>query len=550
MRPTGCEAELLRALASMPFLDRLEMVAVTGWSRGPVYEAAAKLESEGFCASALHATDILPPARRFHLTAAGLRRLANEERVSPDELVRSRPVSAQWRRNLMERLDALAAVYHVASIVSNVTYPIAFRWYRAMPMDAAMTLPDGRTIGVVRQGLTADRSGFAKRIWRMRDEPMPGVVLMLMADDVRLRHARRLLATTQVPALFALEREAVPAKPADRIWSPSAVSASLDLRYVLDRLSPGGDLPVEREPQRADFPADIAVEGPEWDISDHMLPFMLKSAEKRALDLISDWPWIALGDLARLLGVSPQRASQLVNPLDGFDLTARPRDAGGRLVVADRGLALLARRDRTSIGLAKKRWSVALQDADAPLDWRNVSGSRSRQLLRNMEHTAAVHAFLGALTAQAPLLGWEIVQLDPPRRASRHFRHDDRMRAVNPDAFGVLRRGDAAWAFFLEWERRAVRPSTMSDRLAPYLRYYSSHRPTDDHGTRPSVLVVFDNEIAQTHFLRVAREEMRAEGTAVPLWVSHSEAVDALGPLGRAWRAPGDWESPQAPTPL
>ena len=30
MRPEGCEADLLRALASMPFLNRLEMVAVTG----------------------------------------------------------------------------------------------------------------------------------------------------------------------------------------------------------------------------------------------------------------------------------------------------------------------------------------------------------------------------------------------------------------------------------------------------------------------------------------------------------------------------------------
>ena len=315
MRPEGCEAELLRALAAMPFLDRLEMVAVTGWSRGPVYEAATKLESEGFCASALHATDILLPARRFHLTAAGLRRLADEEDISPGELVRSRPVSAQWRRSLMERMDAVAAVYQVASTVSNLSFPIDFRWYRSMPLDAAMTLPDGRTIGVVRQGLTADRSGFAKRIWRMRDEPMPGVVLLLMADDVRLRHARRLLATTPIPALFAVEREAVLSKPGDRIWSPSAVSASLDLRYVLDRLAPGGELPVEPEPQRADFPADVAIEGPEWDLSDPMLPFMLKSAEKRALDMISDWPWIALGDLAGLLGVSPQRASQLVNPL-------------------------------------------------------------------------------------------------------------------------------------------------------------------------------------------------------------------------------------------
>ncbi len=549
MRPEGCEAEILRAMAAMPFLDRLEMVAVTGWSRGPVYEAAAKLESEGFCASALHATDILPPARRFHLTAAGLRRLADEEDVSPTELARSRPVSYQWRRNLMERMDALASVYHVASVISNVSYPVQFRWYRSAPLDAAMTLPDGRTVGVVRQGLTADRSGFAKRIWRMRDEPMPGVVLMLMADDVRLRHARRLLSTTTIPALFAVEREAVLSKPADRIWSPSAVSASLDLRYVLDRLSPGGELPVEPEPQRADFPADVEIEGPGWDISDPMLPFMLKAAEKRALDAISDWPWIALSDLAGLLGVSPQRASQMVNPLEGLDLAARPKDAGGRLVVADRGLALLARRDRTSVGLARKRWSVSLEDADAPMEWRNVTGSRSRQLLRNMEHTAAVHAFMGALTAQAPLLGWEVVQLDPPRRASRYFRHEGGMRSVNPDAFGVLKRGETTWAFFLEWERRAVRPSTMSQRLAPYLRYYSSHRPTDDHGTRPAVLVVFEDEIAQTHFLRVAREEMRAEGASVPLWVSHRDAIDALGPLGRAWRTPGEWGSPQSPTP-
>ena len=118
------------------------------------------------------------------------------------------------------------------------------------------------------------------------------------------------------------------------------------------------------------------------------------------LDAISDWPWIALGDLAGLLGVSPQRASQLVNPLEGFGLAARPLDAGGRLVVADRGLALLARRDRTSVGLARKRWSVAQRDADAPMEWRNVSGSRRRQILRNMEHTDAVHGFLGTLTAQ------------------------------------------------------------------------------------------------------------------------------------------------------
>ena len=194
------------------------------------------------------------------------------------------------------------------------------------------------------------------------------------------------------------------------------------------------------------------------------------------------------------------------------------------------------------MGVARSRWSVSPLDPDAGLDWRNVSGGRSRQLLRNLDHTAAVHGFLARLSSQARTLGWEAVQLDPPHRASRHFRRAGALRSVYPDAFGVLSRGPVSWAFFLEWERRAVRPATMAQRLAPYLRYYASHRPTDDHGIRPDVLVVFDHDIAATHFLNLAEREMERAGVSLPLRVSHREAIDALGPLGRAWLTPGDWE--------
>ena len=114
------------------------------------------------------------------------------------------------------------------------------------------------------------------------------------------------------------------------------------------------------------------------------------------------------------------------------------------------------------------------------------------------------------------------------------------MRSIHPDAFGVLRRGPDNWPFFLEWERRAVRPATMADRIAPYLRYYSSHRPTDDNGSRPVVLVVFEDEIAQTHFLRVARDEMHRKGVDIPLLVSCRSLLERVGPLGRAWAKPDD----------
>ena len=538
MRPV--DVELLRLLAAMPFLDRLEAVALSGWSTGAVYKSVRRLEDAGLIASVPHATDLTPPTRRFHLTADGLCNLAGEEDMAVDDLLRDLPVSARWRRVLLERLDPLAVVYRLASAVSNLAYPVRFRWYRAMPMDAAMTLPGGGTVAIVRQGLTADRTGFSKRLWRLGEGPRFGGILMLMPDEVRLRHARRLLARTSAPALLALEREAAAEAPDDPVWRLPTVNAAIGLRAALDRLPSGGAFPTERPLARVSLPPDIDDRGPGGDAPDYLLPALLKPAEKRALDLLSDWPWLALQDLAGLLGVSRSRASQVTTALEGFGLVTRVPAAGRRLTLTDLGLATLARRDRTSVGGARKRWSATPTDAG---DWRNVSGRRSRQLLRDMEHTAAVHGFIAALARQAGDLGWEIEQLDPPIRASRYFRHFGGMRSVHPDAFGVLRRGSALWPFFLEWERRAVRPVTMAARVDPYLRYYSSHRPTDDHAARPAVLVVFDDDIAQTHFLRVAQERMDQTRIALPLLVSHRGLLEAEGPLGRAWLTPaGGWE--------
>ena len=215
-----------------------------------------------------------------------------------------------------------------------------------------------------------------------------------------------------------------------------------------------------------------------------------------------------------------------------------PRTSFGGFGLTDSAIDLLARRDRAAVGAARKRWSTTSLDSQAPLDWRRVSGKRSRQLLRNIEHTDAVHGLVATLAEQARSQGWEAAQLDPPMRAARYFKYADKLRSIHPDAFGILRKDNRMWPFFLEWERRAVRPTTMAARLAPYLRYYSSHRPTDDHGTQPIVLVVFHNDLAETHFLRVARKEMEHARVQVPLWVSHRTALDELGPLGQAWLAP------------
>lgn len=543
MKPDGCLNEIVLLLASMPFLDRLEMAAVSGWSTAAVYEAVRELEDERLADPVPHATDLTPLTARYHLTAEGVRWLAREEAVPLDDLLRSQPVSLQWRAVILKRLDANAVVYRLASTVSQFAHPTRFQWYRAMPMDAAISLSDRRTIAVVRWGRTQDRTAFSKRVRRLREGPLPGGVLLLVPDGVRLRYARRLFADSTVPVFLAVESEAVTAGAANPIWHTPSDGLVVDLRTALHRLRPGTDLPEEPPLARYSLPWDMSPGGPGSDLPDHAMSAILKSAEKRTLELLSDWPWITLRHLAALLSVSESRASRIVSALEEFRVVARfPSGSHTRLTLTDRGLGVLAHRDRSSISIVKKRWSSKPIDPEAPLEWRNVLGSRSRQLLRNIEHTNGVHAFVANLAEQSRTLGWEIAQLDPPHRASRYFLNEGSLRSVQPDAFGVLRRDNAVWPFFLEWERRAVRPATMASRIAPYLRYYSTHRPADDHGARPAVLVVFHNDLAATRFLRVARDETNRTGVALPLWVSHRGLMESAGPLGPAWLTPDEYE--------
>ena len=543
MSPGERRIQTLRRLVAMPYLDRLELAAVAGMSDRAAYHVVADLERRGLVASLPHATDLLRTTRRCYPTAAGLRVVARADGTTVRDLLRQRPVSAQWQRLLLARLDTVAVGYRLAASIAALEGPVNVRWYRAQPLDAAIIRPGGRTVGIVRQGRTADRTGVAKRLWRLREGPCPGGVLLLTPDELRLRHARRLLADAPLAAFLALERDAIWGGPDHHAWRPSTINALVDLPSALAAMDPGGTRPAEPTPARATVPVAINVDAPRHATPDWLLPVRLRPAETRALDLLADWPWISRDDLRGLLGVSPARVSQVLTQLEGFGLATRAPIDGRRLVVSDRGLALLARRDRAAVGAARKRWSAAPRDAARPLTWRNVTGVRSRQLLRNIAHTAAVHAFVATMARQARTLGWELAQLDPPHRASRYFPYGHTRRAVHPDAFGVLRRGSTTWAFFLEWERRAVRPATMAARLAPYLRYYAESRPTDDHGAPPAVLIVAADDLAATHFRRVANAEMDRSGVGVPLWITNAQALAAQGPLGPVWRRPGRWKA-------
>ena len=531
--------ELLEQLAETPFADRIELAALSGRSVATVFRGLDALSEAGLVEDLGHATELLPSTRRFCLTAPGVERLARERDISPGSTLADHPVSEQWRRALLRRLDAVAAIYRLASSLTEISFPLRHRWYRSAAPDSGVALTDGRTLAILRLGRGVERTALAHRFRRLRDGPGYSAAFVLAPDETRLRHLRRLARSLPFSCYLAVERHALAASAEDAVWVSRAGGPALSLRDALSFVRPQGEWTRERTPARRAMPRPLDLD------TDHdwLLPARLKPAEKRSLDLIADWPWLAPEHLAGLIGVGRRRVSQLTRSLEALGLVASPRvERRRRLVLTDRALTALSHRDRASPSEARRRWSAGAGGAAAEIDWREAPGRRARQLLRHIGHTESVHRFIAELSAQARTLEVELAQLDPPHRASRYFRLDGRLRSVQPDAFVMLHAGGERLPLFLEWERRAIRPKTMRARLAPYLRYFSTRRPTDDHGAQPRLLVVFDDPLAATQFLRVARSEMERTRVSVPLFVSDPELIGRHGPLGAAWRTIDSWQ--------
>lgn len=199
---------------------------------------------------------------------------------------------------------------------------------------------------------------------------------------------------------------------------------------------------------------------------------------------------------------------------------------------------MLALRDRVSRSDQVDRWSVELKDREAPVHWQNVAGRNSAELLRHPDHTYGVHRFEAELARSARRRNVDVMQLDPPPKAARHFQYDRSRRSILPDAFGMLRSDGRICAFFLEYERSAIYESRMPDKLDSYLAYYSTTRPLDEHGIMPITLFVFETAFRAERFTDVARGEIQKAGAQLPLWVSSEEELYAGDPFSPVWRSP------------
>ena len=540
------ERQLLDSLSRTPFVDSAELAGVLGEAHATVHRALTGLLAEGIAGRVSHGTAHLPSSQRYYLTAKGIGKAAETFGFdTPSDFVRAYPASREWLTLLIRRMDAVASVYRLAASLSPGIDSLRshVEFHRRGRFDATITLHDGRTFGVVRQGLALRRRSLYDRLRAIAGYDYtrrPDAVLILTPSVWELRLTARFCINLNLDDCFvavetrdALERRDL------RLWRKySWVGSSYHtLKDVSAHGSPGGGLRMESPSRkRASLPRPerMAQAAPAFGIS---------PSEKRTLDLVTDHPMIPREHLALWLGVSEGRLSQMMHNLGNtWGLIDRRGQRGDtRYTLSAEGIRYVTHRDRAQLPTTQGIWSTALT-TDKQGRRRHV-GHRIETWARQTKHADGITWFLSKLQAEARAdpdsdLVWSV----PTARSDRAYNWGD--SAIAPDAVGHLFTGGLHVPFYFKHELRARHPRGVIARLSPYESYYWSPEHRDDQPPFPTTLFVVDTEDVEDTYVSTAARMSRM---SLPILVSCIPVLSTAGILGRSWRPLWEPESPRLP---
>ena len=497
------------------------------------------------------------PQRRWFPTADGIA-AAEEANNSDGELLRTAPVSRQLFRLLAERLDSVAIIYRVAERIAEADPeggPVRVDHYRSGPYDALVTLSDGRTFGLLRQGPLLTPANLRYRLRsteRMDYDDRPHLSLVLAASDQDARRALRALGhPTDHETMFVANAGEVLAGTTDaKVWQQcgngvdiaTTLAPNLRLPDILGWL--GDRIGAERKrfrttdvrPDRKKlYSARMRATRPRpAEQLDDAYAVRLSRTDKQVLDLLADWPLCTAEQLAGLMGgVGRRRVNQALRRLRRRRLVQRD-DQGGGSVLSDEGLTVLARRDRAAVGPVLDRWT--------PQQHEGVYiGSSLRSLASQRDHQRGIVGFASRLSAEVGALAeeYELFDLLPTHRSQISYDAAGARQLLLPDvSFLLAHLGYFEWCLF-EYERRATTPRRLPARLRSYERYFKSRYAANDHGGLPPlVLFLFESERAEAGFLHVA-----SFLPGVLLASTTTAVLEEGGVLEQSWRLP----APHAP---
>ena len=445
---------------------------------------------------------------------------------------------------LIRRMDAVAAVYRLATSLSPGIDSLRshVEFHRRGRFDATITLHDGRGFGVVRQGLALRRRSLYDRLRAIAEYDYtrrPDIVLILTPSVWEQRLTARFCIDNNLHDCFvavesrdALERRDL------RLWcEPTWVFGSrfCTLETVSSHGSPGG-APLTESPSRK----RASIPRPERMVQ-AAPAFGVSPSEKRTLDLVTDHPMIPREHLARWLGVSEGRISQMMHSLvDSWGLVERRGKRGEtRYTLSAEGIRYVTYRDRAQLPTTRGIWSTALT-TDRQGRRRHV-GHRIETWARQTKHSDGITWFLSKLEAEARVdphseLLWSV----PTARSDRAYNWGQ--SAIAPDAVGKMIAEGLQVPFYFEYELRARHSGGVLARLDPYESYYWSLAPKEDQPPFPTTLFVVDSEDVEATYARTAAQMTRM---SLPILVSCMPVLSNTGILGRSWRPLWEPESPR-----
>ena len=544
------DRQMLDSLSRMPLVDMMELAGILGKPLATIHRALTGLLADGIVGRVSHGTTYLPSSQRYYLTADGITEAAEQLGFATrSDFVQAYSVSREWLTLLIRRMDAVAAVYRLASSLSPGIDGLRshVEFHRRGRFDATITLHDGRGFGVVRQGLALRRRSLYDRLRAISEyhyTRRPGTVLILTPSVWEERLTTRFCEERNLRDCFvavetrdALERRDL------RLWHRYAwVGSSYNtLKDVSAHGSPGGALhTASPERKRASLPRPerMAQAAPAFGVS---------PSEKRTLDLITDHPMIRREHLAIWLDVSEGRVSQMMHSLvDTWGLVERRGKRGDtRYTLSAEGIRYVTHRDRAQLPTTRGIWSTALT-TDRQGRTRHV-GHRIDTWARQMKHADGITWFLSKLEAEARAdpdseLLWSV----PTARSDRAYNWGQ--SAIAPDAVGKMVAEGLEIPFYLEYELRARHPEGVLARLSPYMSYYWSAEPGEDQPPFPTTLFVVDTEEVEATYVRTAA---RMNRMSLPILVSCMPVLSNAGILGRSWHPLWEPESPRlAPSGL
>ena len=151
----------------MPFIDSAELAGILGEPHATVHRALTGLLEDGIVRRVSHGSAHLPSSQRYFLTTQGIREAAGFLGFDmPSDFVRAYPASREWLTLLIRRMDARASVYRLSASMSPGIGGLRshMEFHRRGRFDAAITLYDGRSFGIVLQYLLQS-SAEMQRIW-------------------------------------------------------------------------------------------------------------------------------------------------------------------------------------------------------------------------------------------------------------------------------------------------------------------------------------------------------------------------------------------------